>query len=200
MTVIARVCNRWTVELDGLPPWTGEYLTAQWLAFTSLLSVYGPDDIRSVFLSEHVHDMMLEDLFKPFIITTAPAASCDLYVLDVPDFTAWATKERMPVRALLDEVFSQNPKAVTITDSAASHLHLHGQRYESVLGRGTCQTYARYLLALLDRLEALYGYTLCRGYWGSQQAVLALVPAELKPRVPGLLVAVPVDPAGLELF
>lgn len=204
---IARICERWTLQFDGEPPWDGEHLTAQWLALASLVSVYGPDDIGVVyeeFPRYGVGAVMAAELFQPawHLTRKAPGAYADLHLLDYPDLTAWATKTRMPHRLELDAVFSTNPLAVVLTDSAGAGMALpsNRQRWEGVLGRGACATYARYLMALLDRLEALYGYVLCRGYWHDRRAVLALVPADLAPSVCGLLRAVPDTPVGLELF
>lgn len=128
---------------------------------------------------------------------TTPVA--DLVVLDFGDLTVWKTRDGEAHRALLDRVFSQDPKAVVFTDIACRYLHLHRDRYESLLGEKTCVGYASYLRALLTRFEVLYGYTLVEGYWDRWSAVMALVPSEVAPGR-GSLQETPPSPTGLELL
>lgn len=123
----------------------------------------------------------------------------DLYGLDFGDLTVWKTRDGEPHRELLDEVFSNEPKAVVFTDIACRYLHLHVSRYESLLGPGTCSSYGTYLRALLARLEVLYGYSLVAGYWDRWSTVMALVPSELVTGR-GALQETPEDPVGLELL
>lgn len=128
---------------------------------------------------------------------TVPEA--DLVVLDFGDLTAWKTRDGQPHRELLDRVFSRDPKAVVFTDIACRYLHLHRERYESLLGPGTCASYPQYLQALLARLQALYGYKLVRGYWDRWSTVMALVPEDVGQLRP-LMGETPNKPTGLELL
>lgn len=127
-----------------------------------------------------------------------PNVGADLVVLDFGDLTAWKTREGQPHRVLLDQVFAHQPKAVVFTDIACRYLHLHRERYEGLLGAGRCADYEMYLAALLDRLEALYGYRLVEGYWDRWSTVMALVPADLSPV--GYLRSTPASPLGLEIL
>lgn len=122
----------------------------------------------------------------------------DLVILDFGDLTCWKTRDGEKHRALLDQTFLMDPKAVVFTDIACRYLHLHRERYESLLGPGTCQSYPQYLQALLARLQALYGYRLHRGYHDRWSTVMALVPDDIEGRP--LLFETPADPVGLEIF
>jgi hypothetical protein len=97
--------------------------------------------------------------------------------LDFGDLTVWRTREGEKHRALLDRVFASEPKAVVFTDIAGPRLHLQRARYETLLGAGSCESYETYLSALLDRLEALYGYVCAGGAWHRWSAVMALTTA-----------------------
>lgn len=127
-----------------------------------------------------------------------PNIGADLVVLDFGDLTAWRTREGEKHRSLLDSVFRYDPKAVVFTDIACRYLHLHRERYESLLGTGTCGSYETYLGALLDRLHGLYGYRLVRGYYDRWSAVMALVPDDVHNVVPELL-PTPDSPVGLTI-
>jgi len=125
----------------------------------------------------------------------------DLVVLDFGDLTAWKTREGEQHRELLDRVFLLEPKAVVFTDIACRYLHLHRERYEGLLGAGTCGSYPTYLWALLARLQALYGYRLQAGYMDRWSTVMALVPED----APGettqaSLNDTPDSPVGLEIL
>lgn len=122
----------------------------------------------------------------------------DLVMLDYGDLTAWKTREGEKHRQLLDRVFLLEPKAVVFTDIACRYLHLHRERYETLLGEGTCASYQTYLEALLVRLRELYSYTLVAGYWDRWSSVMALVPKGAAPI--GQLFPTPESPVGLELF
>lgn len=102
--------------------------------------------------------------------------SAELVGLDFGDLTVWRTREGEKHRELLDRVFASEPKAVMLTDIAGPRLHLQRQRYETLLGTGSCASYEGYLQGLLDRLEALYGYTCSGGAWHRWSAVMALTP------------------------
>lgn len=153
----------------------------------------------------------LEDILPPYQGFTVRQADAynfqqsdpdpipDIVGLDFGDLTAWKTRDGQAHRALLDRVFSFEPKAVVLTDIACRYLHLHRSRYESLLGYGTCSSYPDYLRALLARLDALYGYRLVRGYWDRWSTVAALVPADLAPEQ-GILHPTPASPVGVELL
>lgn len=199
---------------------TPSHQSPSWLAYASLLSVYGPRDINLVhecFGGTGDQARAITELFRPEVhhsvgeldpavvaylahtlpddvhvevwdaYHSPPPREMDLYALHWPDFTAWRTRTGHPHRALLDAVMTHEPKAVVLRDSAGADLAVHRQPYEALLGLGVARTYPSYLTALLARLEALYGYTLCRGYWTPASAVLALVPSELKESVSGQL-------------
>lgn len=122
----------------------------------------------------------------------------DLVVLDFGDLTVWKTRDGEQHRKLLDRVFAHRPKAVLLTDIACRYLHLHRERYETLLGSGTCQSYETYLYALVARLEGLYGYTLLEGYSHRWSTVMALVPGGAADR--GFFHETPDSPVGLELL
>lgn len=119
----------------------------------------------------------------------------DLVGLDFGDLTVWKTREGEKHRTLLDRVFAGEPKGVVLTDIACPYLHLHRQRYETLLGEGTCATYPDYLAALADRLEGLYGYRMVGGFYHRWSTVMALAPD--RPR--GEFVPTPRTPLGLEI-
>lgn len=245
---IARVLERYTIPLDQpdsdhdewfldwvlrSPREAGHHLTAGWLAYSSLTSVYGPGEITTAhecFGGMGAQSLMIQELFNPtthsvgeysngavahlrgllspldstvvnlldaYDVSALPRA--DLYGLDFGDLTAWKTREGQPHRELLDAVFANDPKAVVFTDIACRYLHLHRERYETLLGPDTCGSYGTYLRALLARLEVLYGYSLVAGYWDRWSTVMALVPSEIA-KNRGSLQETPGDPVGLELL
>lgn len=130
----------------------------------------------------------------------APASfqPADLVMLDFGDLTVWKTRGGEKHCELLDRVFSEEPKAVVFTDIACRYLHLHRERYETLLGPGTCATYSDYLVALLRRFEELWGYTLVKGYWDRWSTVMALVPSGLS-TYPAIY-PTPPSPVGLEIL
>lgn len=117
----------------------------------------------------------------------------DLVGLDFGDLTVWKTREGEKHRALLDRVFAGQPQAVVLTDVACRYLHLHRERYETILGAGTCASYEKYLYALADRLEDLYGYVMVGGFYHRWSTVMALVPEGKR----ALFVPTPESPVGL---
>lgn len=214
------------------PKEAGRHLTAGWLAYNSLLSVYRPGDISTAheaFGGMGAQSLMIEELFSPAAHSIGefsrdavdhlanlmsplpgvtvhqwdayadPPPHAELYGLDFGDLTAWKTRDDQPHRKLLDAVFEEEPKAVVFTDIACRYLHLHRERYETLLGPDTCGSYGTYLRALLARLEVLYGYSLVAGYWDRWSTVMALVPSELAPGR-GSLQEIPDVPVGLELL
>lgn len=122
----------------------------------------------------------------------------DVVCLDFGDLTAWKTRDGEAHRALLDRVFGRDPKAVLVTDIACRYLHLHRERYEGLLGAGTCGSYETYLGALVGRLSVLYGYRLHRGFYDRWSTVMCFVPDD----TPGdsLLAPTPESPVGLEIL
>jgi hypothetical protein len=116
--------------------------------------------------------------------------------LDFGDLTVWKTREGEKHRDLLDRVFAGAPKGVVLTDVACRYLHLHRERYESLLGGGTCETYPSYLEALADRLEGLYGYVMVGGFYHRWSTVMALAPEGER----GTFAPTPeTDPVGLKV-
>lgn len=126
----------------------------------------------------------------------AAYAAADLVGLDFGDLTVWKTREGEQHRDLLDRVFLLGePKGVVLTDVACRYLHLHRERYETLLGAGTCASYPAYLEALADRLEELYGYVMVAGFYHRWSTVMALVPGGRR----GSFVPTPDLPVGLEV-
>lgn len=122
----------------------------------------------------------------------------DLVGLDFGDLTVWKTRKGEPHRGLLDRVFAEEPKAVVLTDIACRYLHLHRDRYEKLLGRGTCSSYEKYLDAFAVYLEALYGYRMVGGFHHRWSTVMALLPAtSWRPR--GAFIPTPDSPVGLKV-
>lgn len=252
MTVIARICEQWTMELqspgegeDWFADWVlrspkeaGIHLTAGLYAVNALRQLYKPDQIQTVreyFGGMGAQALMIEEVFGPFdtnthtvleyseqavehlhrslrnehdaaIATPVHAdsydpSSCvpaDLVALDFGDLTVWKTRDGERHRRLLNRVFAHKPKAVLLTDIACRYLHLHRERYETLLGPGTCQSYETYLEALVGRIEELYGYTLLAGFSHRWSTVMALVPEILVER--GDFMETPFEPVGIELF
>lgn len=122
----------------------------------------------------------------------------DLVILDFGDLTVWGTRDGENKRLLLDQVFAKEPKAVVLTDIACRYLHLHRERYETLLGPGTCDSYESYLEALAGRLWDLYGYRLHVGFMDRWSTVMSLVPSNIDSA--DLFVDTPDSPVGLELF
>jgi hypothetical protein len=208
------------------PREAGHHLTAGWLALNSLKPHVSIETAREYFGGMGAQALMVQEVFRPsyhsvsdfsedavnhmnrvlprhVAVSQADAyhsarRQADLVMLDFGDLTAWKTREDLPHRKLLDDVFAMEPKAVVFTDIACRYLHLHRERYETLLGTGTCGSYEAYLEALLSRFEALYGYRLVDGYWDRWSAVMALVPDGVVRR--GTLHQTPATPVGLELF
>lgn len=127
------------------------------------------------------------------------AVGADVHLVDFGDMTVWRTREGEKHRALLDGIFEQEPYAVVVTDIAKRYLHLHRERYETLLGEGTCGSYATYLEALAARFQALYGYELLVGYTHSWSTVMAFVPEGVSADQLGFR-PVPAEPVGVKLW
>lgn len=123
-------------------------------------------------------------------------AGYDLVAFDCGDLTAWRTREGEKVHTTLDRLFSAQPKAVVITDIACRYLHLQRERYETLLGEGTCESYPSYLSAFLERIRTLWGYRLVTGYYDRWSAVMTLVPEDAY-SLGGILHPTPNTPVGL---
>lgn len=126
-------------------------------------------------------------------------AGYDLIAFDCGDLTAWKTREGEKHHAALDRVFSAEPRVVVLTDIACRYLHLHRERYETLLGEGTCADYPSYLTAFLNRIQALWGYRLVRGYYDRWSAVMTLVPEGVT-TLGGVLIPTPDEPVGLAVL
>lgn len=243
MTHIARICERWTMQIgeqtdpESFLKWAlkkptavSGHLTRLWHALDSVGDAYPNREIKTVveyFGGMGASALMVEEMFAPsqhwvmdyseeavrHLERTMPKdievfqadayrsssfRKADLVVFDCGDLTAWKTRDGERPREALDRIFSHEPKAILITDIAAPYLHLQRERYETLLGAGTCESYDTYLLAFLLRLEALYGYTVVRGYYDRWSAVMALVPT--RKNLPRELMETPNSPVGLELF
>lgn len=127
--------------------------------------------------------------------TSHPA---DLVGLDFGDLTVWKLRPGQPHRDLVDRVFAAEPRAVVVTDVASPRLHLHRDRYETMLGEGSCASYPSYLLALGEWFERTYGYVLVAGFYHRGAAKMAFAPAVEADR--GGLHTVPPTPVGLEIL
>lgn len=123
----------------------------------------------------------------------------DLIAFDCGDLTAWKTREGEKPHATLDRLFSAQPKAVVLTDIACRYLHLQKERYETLLGEGTCQSYPSYLCAFLERIRTLWGYRLVLGYYDRWSAVMTLVPEDVT-TLGGVLIPTPNTPVGLAVL
>lgn len=149
--------------------------------------------------ARHLRQMLME---KPIWVSQADSylvtnhSAADLVALDFGDLTAWRLRRGQPHRALLDRVMNARPKAVVLTDVAGPRLHLHRERYASVIGE--FQTYPQYLERLARWVFEVYGYELLRGYWHRWSSVLSFIPGSTLGRTPGALLPVPDRPVGLE--
>ncbi len=196
------------------PKQAGLHLTAGWLAYRSLIGM----DIRSAreyFGGVGAQTLMIDELFQPedhFVMdystgaaehlgtlpsdaydpaNTAPA---DLVALDFGDLTVWKTRIGLPHGELLDRVFLLEPKAVVLTDVAGPRLHLHQERYASMLG--PFKNYPEYLERFADYIQQVWGYTMVAGYWHRWSTVMALVPEGQR----GSFEPTPDSPKGLEVL
>lgn len=193
---------------------TLEHVTNSWLAMSSLLSCYGPEDINSsmeVLPRDDTQALMVEELFDPLVHVVPeiveptradpypppyrPLPKANLVLLDWLNFTAAQIHTTDGFRrTLLDAIFRTRPKAVVLSEGFGPDLFIprNVAAYERWFHPGAVRTYPSYLTALTGLLQDLYGYRLCRGYWSHDAfAVLALVPADLA--VPGTLHKTPTE-------
>ena len=122
-------------------------------------------------------------------------APAELVGLDFGDFTAYRSLKGQPHRALLDRVFASKPKGVVITDVACRYLHLQRERYEALLGKGTCGSYPDYLNALAERIGLLYNYTMIGGFYHRWSTVMTFAPTGER----GRFNPTPEHPVGLKI-
>lgn len=201
----------------------GVHLTAGWHAYSALAQLQVSSAVE-YFGGLGAQSLMIQELFKPEVhvvydysneavnhidvhvpnATVIQADSydpvwnqpfADLVGLDFGDLTVWKTREGEKHRALMDRVFAEDPKGVVLTDVACRYLHLHRERYETLLGWGTCGNYPDYLDALAARIEELYDYTMVGGFYHRWSTVMAFSrTGEAAPFVP-----TPATPIGLEI-
>lgn len=210
------------------PRQAGIHLTAGWHAYKAVADVgIEADTAFEFFGGMGAQSLMIQELFHPthhsvvdfsleavtHITKNIPAVAAwqgdsysagwlhrsDLVGLDFGDLTVWKTREGEQHRNLLDRVFAGAPKAAVLTDIAAPHLHLHRERYETLLGPGSCASYPLYLEALADRLEILYGYRVLAGFYDRWSTVMALVPGFSETNAPRF-VPTPASPVGLTVI
>jgi hypothetical protein len=140
-------------------------------------------------------DIRLADAFK-----TSFPKHVDLMALDFGDLTVWKTREGQPHRDLIDRAFATYPKALLMTDVANQRMHLHRQRYESLLGTGATEDYPTYIHAMDEYMFSLYGYRLLSGFWHRTASKLTFVPAPEVPLIGREIGPTPTSPVGLELL
>lgn len=205
----------------------GIHLTAGWMCY-QLVKELGIEVKSAVefFGGMGAQSMMIQDLFSPanhvvrdfsneavaHIKAQVPgvyahqadsydpmwAHRADLVGLDFGDLTVWKTRKGEAHRGLLDRVFEEEPKAVVLTDIACRYLHLHRERYDTILGRyGSVATYESYLQALATYLLSLYGYRMAGGWWHRWSTVMVLVPRGVAPV--GKFLPTPDSPVGLKV-
>lgn len=126
-------------------------------------------------------------------------ADQDLIVADFGDMTVWRTRAGEKHRHVLDLVAEARPRAFMVTDIAGPRLHLQRERYESLLGAGTCSDYESYLQLLVKRLEVILGMNFLYGSYQRWSAVLGFVSTEGWAMSPTLEM-VPGYPKGLQIL
>lgn len=142
-----------------------------------------------------VVEVRLADAFKtPFPRRT------DLMALDFGDLTVWKTREGQRHRDLIDRAFATEPKALLMTDVANQRMHLHRQRYESLLGDGATADYPTYVMALASYFRELYGYTLLSGFYHRTASKLTFAKHPENRHYIDKPTPTPDTPVGLELL
>lgn len=202
------------------PRQAGQHLTAGWHAFNSLAGLEVESAIE-YFGGVGAQTMMIRRLFAPaahWVMDWSPAAvkhlatnvqisavhadayrprntaAADLVALDFGDLTVWKTRGGHHAE-LLDRVFLLEPKAVVLTDVAGPHLHLHRERYEALLGTGSCVDYTTYCEAFADLIQERWGYTLVAGFSHRWSTVMAFAAEAQR----GKIEPTPSSPVGLEI-
>lgn len=206
---------------------SGMHLTAGWCCY-QLVQELGIEVSSAVefFGGLGAQSMMIQELFAPpshvvmdysheavdHIKTQVPEVcahqadsydplwqhKADLVGLDFGDLTVWKTRIGEAHRGLLDRVFEDEPKAVVLTDIACRYLHLHRDRYETLLGAGTCSTYELYLAAFARYLRKLYpGYVMVGGFHHRWSTVMLIAPRSVAS--PGEFIPTPASPVGLKV-
>lgn len=206
----------------------GVHLTAGWCAYRALKGVHpeGFASVTEYFGGIGAQSLMIQELFSPqrheVMDNSAEAVqhirsqvkdvkawqadsydpgsyvSAELVGLDFGDLTVWKTRPVELHRKLLDRVFAGEPRGVVLTDVACRYLHLHRQRYEALLGAGTCETYEGYLNALATRIEDMYGYRMVGGFMHRWSTVMALSPAGHRVHR-AEFIPTPANPVGLQV-
>lgn len=190
------------IEIDE--PTAVEYFGGMGAQSLMIQELFGPVDGHTVYdysqeAVDHIKAQVdgvvavQADSYDP--VNYVPA---DIVGLDFGDLTAWKTRDGEKHRQLLDRVFAGKPHGVVLTDVACRYLHLHRERYETLLGAGTCHSYPAYLDALAHRLEELYGYRMIAGYWHRWSTVMTLVPVGSWTRH-GSFRPTPSSPVGLKV-
>ena len=207
----------------------GVHLTAGWCAYRALKGVHPEGFASAVeyFGGIGAQSLMIQELFSPIhhdvMDNSAEAvrhicdqvegvqvrqadsydpgsyAPAELVGLDFGDLTVWKTRPGERHRELLDRVFADEPRGVVLTDVACRYLHLHRQRYETLLGAGTCETYEGYLNALATRIEDLYGFRMVGGFMHRWSTVMALSPVGHRVHR-AEFIPTPAHPAGLQVW
>jgi hypothetical protein len=195
--IIARICERWTMSLepplDGSEEWflnwvlrspreAGKHLTAGWLAYASLLSVYGPEDIvaaHEAFGGMGAQSLMIQELFQPVVHTVGEWSHAGVDHLervlpaniDVERWDAY-TDPPPPERDLIGLDFGD--LTAWRTKGGDTHRKLLDQVFENgpkavVFTDIAC----RYLHLHRARYESLLGAATCGSYPEYLRALLA---------------------------
>lgn len=122
------------------------------------------------------------------------AVPADLVALDFPDFTVHAAATRL--RSWLDVIVPSARRAILLTDSGGTKLHLHRDLYEADLA-APCGSYPEYLAGLDGWLRRTYGWRVVAGFYQPWTAVLALAPGAKGP--PPAFMPPPARPVGLAI-
>lgn len=115
------------------------------------------------------------------------ALRADLVGLDYGDSTVWRMRAGEKQRELLDRVVSLSPRAFVMTDIAGPRLHLQRERYETVLGSGSCSSLEVYLSSLTDFVSAETGYSFDMCVYTRWSAVMSFVSPEYAARARGVI-------------
>ena len=105
-------------------------------------------------IGEYNIDVLLGDAFQ----VSASLMNVDLVALDYSVTACRLQREFNNMRLLLIKAARSNPKVITITDSAASKLHLHPDAY--TYDGFTPKTYLDYLIVLDMVVYDLIGYNI----------------------------------------
>lgn len=166
-------------------------------------NLVNPYEHTVIEFGEHAAKHLANELPRPIEVIHADAFApeshvpADLVSLDWDNGTVWRTREGEPHRGLLDRVFADKPRAVLMSDQAARYRHLNVERYESLLGKGTCCNYPSYIVAYAQRIEELYGYRLRAAYYRSVSSKMLFLPRNMVDKV--TVQPVEASPVGMSL-